>query len=163
MNKKVQSTLHNCNKSVNKRLSDSDFMLPGREDLSQWDINKDETDIVGDNRLGTPSHKLEGDTNPTLDRNNARCDTLLLAEFALPNQTSGESIQGTVLKRAKLNNGCPKGSAHANLTLNTKQHDVRQVDRCKQELAHDETAKNIFSGADSEGRQCMVLDQIMDH
>ena len=92
MTKGVQSTLCNHNKLINKRLNDSDFKLSSREDLFQWDIHKDKTIVVGDNRLGTPSHKPEGNTNPTLDCNNARCNTLLLAKFMLPDQMPGETI-----------------------------------------------------------------------
>ena len=68
-----------------------------------------------------------------------------------------------LLKCAKPNNGHPKGRAHANPALNTNLHLVQLVDRRKQELAHNEMAENMFAGADSEGRQHMVLDQITDH
>ena len=92
MTKGVQSALCDCDKSINKCLNNNNFNLPGGEDPFQWDINKDETDAVGDNRLGMPSHKPEGDMNPTINCNNARHDTLLEAELALPDQTSGGLI-----------------------------------------------------------------------
>ena len=89
-------------------------------------------------------------------------DALLLAELQLPNNNADECMRGTVIKRAKSNLGHPIGTQNADPNLDTRRYIVRMADGHEKELQHNLIATNMFTQADSEGRQFLLLDKILD-
>ena len=56
-----------------------------------------------------------------------------------------------------------KGSSHSNPYLDTHIDDVEFMDGTIKQYAANVIAENILSQVDSEGRQYLMLDEIMDH
>ena len=90
-------------------------------------------------------------------------DQLLSAELLLPNKSADDFIRGTVIKRAKNNLGQSIGTRHANVNLDTRGYIIKMSGDMKQELQHNLIAANMFTQADSEGQQFLLLDEIMDY
>ena len=97
------------------------------------------------------------------DYDNDGYDTLLSAELLLPNESEDGFIRGTVIKRAKNNLGQPKGTVHADANLDTKRYTAKMSNGMERELQHNLIATNMFTQADSEGRQFLLLDEILDY
>ena len=163
----VKKTLDEYDEVVKQRLDDKNFVLPNGEDLFHWDVDESEDDVTDDNKLGTPAHKSADDIQPTVERDlydDEQYDALLNAEVLLPDPTDkGSYIRGSVLKRAKLSDGTPKGTYNTNKALDSRRYIIRLRNGLEAELRHNEIAENLFAGADSQGRQYMQLDQIVDH
>ena len=84
-------------------------------------------------------------------------DQLLSSELLLPNKPADVFIQGTVIKRAKNNLGQPIGTRHANTNLDTRRYIVKMSNGMEQELQHNLIATDMFTQADSEGQQFLLL------
>ena len=72
-------------------------------------------------------------------------------------------IRGTVLKRARTNSGAAVGTKHSDPLFDTRMYVLLMADGTKRELQHKIIAESMFSQADSEGRQYMLLAEITDH
>ena len=72
-------------------------------------------------------------------------------------------IRGTVLKRARTNSGAAVGTKHSDPMFDTRMYVLRMSDGTERELQHSIIAENMFSQADLEGRQYMLLAEITDH
>jgi hypothetical protein len=71
--------------------------------------------------------------------------------------------KGKVIKRVKDNDGNPVGVRHANPLCDTRRYEVEIGDGEVYEFAANSIAENIYSQVDSEGRQFMLLKEILDH
>jgi hypothetical protein len=144
--------------SLRERLNDKNFHLEDGEDVYE-DTDIEFNDYENDN------HGLQSDLKETVDRddyNDEAYDQLLSAEILLPNENGDGHIRGTVNKRLKNNMGQPIGQRHNNPMLDTRQYVVKMSDGTERELQHNLIAENMFSQADSEGRQFMLLSDIAD-
>ena len=163
----VQQSIQEYDSAIQERLKDENFVLPIGEDLLHWDVDENEDDTLSDNKLGTSCLKTDDDIKPAVERdfyNDEQYDSLLSAEVLLPDPTiKGDFIRGTVIKRAKLNDGTPKGLYNKDKSLDSRRYIIRLQNGLEQELRHNEIAENLWAGADSQGRQYMQLDQIVDH
>lgn len=72
-------------------------------------------------------------------------------------------IQGTIVKRAKDNNGNPIGKRNPNIYLDTRKYEVELSDGTVEEYYANVIAENLFSQVDSEGRQYVLMKEISDH
>ena len=72
-------------------------------------------------------------------------------------------IRGTVLKRARTNSGPAVGTKHSDPLFDTRMYVLLMADGTERELQHNIIAESMFSQADSEGRQYMLLAEITDH
>ena len=79
------------------------------------------------------------------------------------NESADGFILGTVIKRAKNNLGQPIETRHTDVNLDTRRYIVKMSDGMEQELQHNLIATNMFTQADSEGRQFLLLDEILDY
>ena len=55
------------------------------------------------------------------------------------------------------------GTRHADANLDTRRYIVRMTNSTERELQHNLIATNMFTQADSEGRQFLLLDEILDY
>ena len=90
-------------------------------------------------------------------------DQFFSAELLLPNESANGFIWGTVIKRVKNNLGQPIGTRHADANLDTRRYIVKIPNDMERELQHNLITTNIFTQADSEGRQFLLLDEILDY
>ena len=88
-------------------------------------------------------------------------DTLLNAELMLPH--GDQMIRGRVAKRAKDDEGRPIGRRHDNPLLDTREYEVELPDGSTGQYTANVIAENIFSQVDEEGRQYVLLSEIVDH
>ena len=109
------------------------------------------------------SDRIMNDAVERDDHNNDEFDQLLSAEVLLPNESADGHIKETVIKRLKYSLGQPIGTRHADINLDTRMYVVKISDGMEQELQHNLIATNMFTQADSEGQQFLVLDEITDY
>jgi hypothetical protein len=75
----------------------------------------------------------------------------------------GEQIRAKVLKRARSDSGYPIGTAHANPTmLDTREYECVTEDGTVKRYTANIIAENIFAQCDDEGKQCTILDEIIE-
>jgi hypothetical protein len=72
-------------------------------------------------------------------------------------------IKGSVIKRAKGEDGNPIGRRHTNPILDTREYEVQFQDGSTTEYSANVIAENIYSQCDSEGRQFQLFTEISDH
>jgi hypothetical protein len=88
-------------------------------------------------------------------------DAYITSQVLLP---KGDQMRlGTVRRRTKDENGNPVGRANNNPILDSRLHVVDFPDGESLEYAANIIAENIYSQVDDEGRQQMLLDEIVDH
>ena len=89
------------------------------------------------------------------------CDTYINAVIMLP---SGDKIRkGTVTKRKRDHDGNPIGKENNNPKLDSREYIVTFEDGHEEELMANTIAVAIHSRTDSDGRERLVIDEIMDH
>ena len=88
-------------------------------------------------------------------------DNYLNSELLLPD--GDNMIRARVVKRAKGEDGNPIGLQHNNPLFDTREYTVEFPDGSTAEYTANIIAENLFSQADSEGRQYMILREISDH
>lgn len=97
------------------------------------------------------------------DYNNDAYDQLLSAELILSNEAANGYIRGTVIKRKKNNIEQAIWTSHSYPIFDTRMYIVKMYDGAERELQHNIIATNIFTQADSKGKQFMILDEISDY
>ena len=145
------------------RLKDDNFTLSEGEDpiYGVEDVMLDD-DINDNDNLDSPLLDTQK-MNTAVERDDyddEAYDALLSAELQLPNDNADGYMRGTVIKRAKSNLGHPIGTRNADPNLNTRRYIVRMADGHEKELQHNLIATNMFTQADSEGRQFLLLSLI---
>ena len=102
------------------------------------------------------SHAMEAD-----DFTDEAYDGYLNAELILPQ--GDRMVKGKVLKRKRGDDGAPVGVRNSNPIIDTRVYEVGFSDGSTAEYAANVIAENMFSQVDSEGRQFMLLEEIVDH
>jgi hypothetical protein len=72
-------------------------------------------------------------------------------------------LRGTVVKRAKGDDGKPVGVRNNNPILDTRRYTVRLLDGSEQELAANQIAENLYSQVNEHGQQELLFREIVNH
>jgi hypothetical protein len=160
------------NERLEKRLDDTNFTLIGDDealaytdttgDLPQWDLLEDPA--YGDM---TPDDDDYGDsikaTSPDADEiDDETYDKFIGASFMLDDREGGGNL-ATVTRRVRDYNGNMVGRRNPNPLLSTAQYEVQLEDGTTDKVFANTIAENIYSQLDSEGKQHLVMDEIIDH
>ena len=145
----VKKQMEEVDEAIKERLKDENFIIGNGED-EFLGLSDEDTELVEEAHMdGADDYTPE-----TLD-------DLLNAEVMLPH---GDSyLKGTVIKRAKGEDGNPIGRHHDNPFLDTRKYEVRMSDGSVRECMHNVVAESMFSQADSEGERHLLLDEITNH
>ncbi len=95
----------------------------------------------------------------TLDYN--EYNKFISAQVILPR--SGEKAVGRVIKRKRDEDGHFVGKSHSNPLLDTTLYDVEFEDGLVETYAANQIAEGIFAQVDDEGREYLLIDEIVDH
>jgi hypothetical protein len=87
-------------------------------------------------------------------------DQYIGAELLLPH--GDDMVHGKVIKRAR-GDGNPIGRRNMNPILDTREYEVELPDGSVSEYTANTIAENIYSQIDSEGRQFVIMSEIIDH
>ena len=158
----TKACIDEFNKAITERLKDDNSKLKEGEAIIYDDIDDDVSDS---DKLGHIEPNVQN-MNHAVERNDYdddEFDALLLAELLLPNESADGFIQGTVIKRAKNNSGQPIGTRHADANLDTRRYIFKISNDMERELQHNLIATNMFTQADLEGWQFLLLDEILDY
>ena len=155
----TKSLIEEFDIELNKRLDDTNFQLKDGEDVYPED------DILSAENENRGWHETEYDgENEMKDRDDyadGAYDQLIDAQVLLPNESGDGHIRGTVLRRAVNHMNEPIGKRHKHVGHDTRKYVVRLSDGTEKELQHNYIALNMFAQADSEGRQFMLLKEII--
>ena len=88
-------------------------------------------------------------------------DGYILSQVRLPR--GDDFMLGTVKNRVKDHNDDPVGLSNANPILDSRLYDVEFPDGAILDYAANVIAENLYSQVDSDGRQYMLLNSIVDH
>jgi hypothetical protein len=88
-------------------------------------------------------------------------DQFAMAELLLPH--GDEMVHGKVMKRARGEDGNLIGKRNANPILDTREYEVEMPGGSVAEYGVNVIAENLYSQVDSEGRQYLILSEIIDH
>jgi hypothetical protein len=72
-------------------------------------------------------------------------------------------LRGTVIKRAKGENGSPIGQRNNNPMLDTQRYTVRLMDGSEQEFAANQIAENLYAQVNEHGQHELLLCEITNH
>jgi hypothetical protein len=114
-------------------------------------VEGDDEDEVGEPPPPDPFEELTPDAY----------DQYIGAEVMIP--VAGEFKRGRVTKRVKDNEGNPIGKRHANPLCDSRRYEVEVGDGEVLEFAANVIAEGIYSQCDAEGRQFMLLKDILGH
>ena len=88
-------------------------------------------------------------------------DQYVGAELMVPH--GDEMVPRKVIKRARGEDGNPIGRRNQNPILDTREYEVEMPNGTIAEYTANTIAENIYSQVDSEGRQYLMLSEIIDH
>ena len=148
---------------VRRRLDDEDHVIgePGTDAfyLEDYDIEEERQD--GPN---TPTDEEYGDMlqEPRPEDDDIVLDAYIGAEVNME-QPDGEVIRGRVKKRARDDYGRPIGRPHRNPFLDSSMYEVELSDGTTADYMANVIAENMYSQVDEEGRQYLLLKEIVDH
>ena len=153
----VKSRLEQFDEVITERLQDQNFLLPNVDGMYLEDIDRDDEEL--NNETGSTT-----DIYTTLEQDDYTPDSYdqyLGAELLLPQ--GDEMVTGGVVKRARGQDGNPIGLRNQNPLLDTREYVVEFSDGSTAEYTANIIAENLFSQVDSEGRQYVLLNEIVDH
>ena len=138
--------------AIKRKLGDSLIAIEIDEDKMLADPFLEEIEPL-DDEDGVPQDIPEAD--------NDAYDELINAEVLLPLNDKMQS--GTVIGRAKNNDGNGQGRRDANPMLDTRIYDVMFPDGTVNKYATNIIAENMYSQVDTEGFQYQLMEEIIDH
>lgn len=148
----IKQMIEAVDKSIHTKLNDNNFISPNEENVTSY-----VEDIPGDDeQVMVQDIALDIDTY-TEDS----YDELLNAELILP--SGGQMQRGRVVKRLKNDEGIPIGVRNNNPILDSREYVVELADGTEQEFSANFIAENLYSQCDSEGRQHLMFQGIVDH
>jgi hypothetical protein len=150
----VRKKAEDFENSLKNRLDDTNFLINDaesegfyKEDIIFDDI--DDEEMVEENAI-------EQD-----DFTDDAYDQYVGAELLLPH--GDDMVHGKVVKRARGDDGNPIGRRNMNPILDTREYEVELPDGSVAEYTANTIAENIYSQVDSEGRQFVIMSEIVDH
>ena len=150
----VKNRLEEYDRVVEGRLMEGNFVLPDEHGMRLEDIDLDEE---SDDDKKQQKEEIPEQDEFTPDS----YDQYLGAELLLP--YGDQMITGRVTKRARGQDGNPIGIRNTNPLLDTREYTVEFTDGSTAEYTANIIAENLFSQVDSEGRQYLLLKEIVDH
>ena len=157
----IKKRVDDFDKAINARLDEANFVNDADnvyyldDDLDSAMNTVDETKIPSDEEYGKMLTEDKDDVEDEM------FDKYLNAELMI--DRGGETVRGTVVKRAKNDAGDPIGRRHANPKMDTREYEVEFIDGTTERYSANIVAENIYSQCDSEGNQYLVLKEIVDH
>ena len=151
----VKNKLQDFDRIIHDRLQDRNFLTPNIDGLRLEDIDEDDPDNEDANDGSNYQAPEQDDYTPET------FDQYLGAELLLPH--GDQMITGRVVKRARGQDGNPIGIRNNNPLLDTREYVVEFSDGSTAEYNANVIAENLFSQIDSEGRQYVLLKEIVDH
>ena len=140
---------------LNKRLDNQNFVSPDALNmLYEEDLEPDYIDNPRPYDPEATADDVEEDTNVF--------DEYLGAELYFDVGPDGSPWKCTVKKRLKGDDSRPIGHGHHNPLLDTRRYEV-EIDGIPHEYAANTIAENLYSQVDSEGRQQLIFQEIIDH
>ena len=136
-------------------MNDADNVYYLDDDLDSAMNTVDETKIPSNEEYGKMLTEDKDDVEDEM------FDKYLNAELMI--DRGGETVRGTVVKRAKNHAGDPIGRRHANPKMDTREYEVEFIDGTTERYSANIVAENIYSQCDSEGNQYLVLKEFVDH
>ena len=88
-------------------------------------------------------------------------DQYLTANILVERQ--GQEMRGTVMRRAKDQHGEAIGRSHPNPLLDTREFEVEYPDGSVDVLTANNIAESLYSRVDAEGREHMLMTEIIEH
>lgn len=160
------------NEALTTRLDDTNFKIKldevvfddYRDDLPQWDAWDP---AYGDEKT-TPTHD-EYDNMILEERKDMdeydddTYDGLIGASFRLDESSNNGGNLATVTRRVTDDNGNMVGKAHPNPLLSTAEYEVTLEDGTTDKYFANVICENIYSQLDSEGKENLVMNEIVDH
>ena len=151
----IKQRLIEYDEAVTLRLDDTNFIIQNPEGFALDDIDNDEAAEELAPRQASFTTPEQDDYTPEA------YDQYLGAELLLPHGDT--MVTGRVVKRAKGEDGNPIGIRNNNPILDTREYTVEFSDGSTAEYRANVIAENLFSQVDAEGRQYLLLKEIVDH
>jgi hypothetical protein len=154
------------NDGVNDRMADTDFQIDGQDYTTPY-IQDIEAKAVDDKtrRFGlVPSDEEYGDMieEEVMDVDeHADLEKYIGAQINL--DIGGEIQRGTVVKRAKGQDGSKAGKYHPNPMFDSRKYVVEFEDKATYEYEANVIASNMFSQVDDEGNTYVLFKEFSDH
>ena len=168
LNPDKKKQIDEFNEKLETLLDDKNFKLDGDDGLYMEDLDLDdnngipmETNVkvetVPDNEYGDDimEERPEDDDEEAIDK-------YLNVELILDLGSTDER-RGRVVKRSRGLDGEPIGRAHSNPLLDTREYEVEFTDGTKEKYMANVIAENMFAQVDDEGKQYLMLKEIVDH
>jgi hypothetical protein len=137
--------------TLQERLNDANFVAENAEAEGFY-----MEDITFDDDEMEESNAVEQD-----DYTGNAYDQFIGAELLLPH--GDDMVHRKVIKRARGEDGNPIGRRNINPILDTQEHEIEMPNGSVAEYTAIVIAENLYSQVDSEGRQFLLLNQIVDH
>ena len=157
------------NKKLEEKLDDTNSQADWPDEFTSMfleDMDEDYNSGVTYEEENTPTDEEYDDMiteeRPEADDAEELLDKYLNAELIL-DLGSGTERRGRVIKRSRGLDGEAIGRAHANPLFDTREYDVEFLDGSVEKYQANVIAENMFAQIDDEGRQFLLLDEIVDH
>jgi hypothetical protein len=148
---KIKDKVEIFEKTLKERLDDTNFIVENAEAQGFY-----MDDIVYDDDEMEETNAVEQD-----DYTDDAYDQYVGAELLLPH--GDQMVHGKVIKRARGEDGNPIGKRNTNPILDTREYEVEMSDGSIAEYSANVIAENLYSQVDSEGRQYLIMNEIVDH
>jgi hypothetical protein len=168
-----KKAIDHFNASLERNLDDENFEIEGDGEYDSFhalldtDVDDDYYENFGIQRDPEliPTDEEYGDMlvdeRPEADDEQA-IDNYLNTELMMDLGTGNERF-GRVVKRARGIDGEPVGRAHSNPLFDTREYHVEFTDGTQEKYAANIIAENMYAQVDDEGRQYMIIEEIVDH
>ena len=160
------------NEKVNDRLNDKNHSTGELAGTFYLDDEEDEDPVMAERRrvltptdaeygdlTGSPC--FEPDTIANDSDGDAAIDKYIGAQLRL--ELAGEAKEGKVIARATDSSGNKVGKPHSNPLFDSREFIVKFEDESQHRFRANQIAEAIYSQVDQEGRQFLILDEIVDH
>ena len=161
-NPDLKSRIDDFNRQLSIRLDDTNFVLPGNEDIDYYAQDVYDIPLQRESMNGDSSN---GDSSDNADNEPEQFDKLIGATFLLdPLAAPGNvATTATVIKRKLDPLGIPLGKYHPNPLLDTREYEVELEDGTYDSYFANTIAENLWSQCDVEGRQFNIVREIVGH
>jgi hypothetical protein len=156
----VQQLVKDFDTAIDIRLMDGNFQQAEQGVFYLEDEDEDPYDptlVPTDAEYGD----MITDPRPDVDEVDVY-DKYLNAEFLI-HCAGGDSVRARVAKRARADTGEWIGRRHTNPIFDTREYECILDDGTVERYTANVIAENLYSQCDSEGRQFLVFDEIIDH
>ena len=157
----IKKRVDDFDKAINVRLDEANFVNDAdnvyylNDDLDSAMNTVDEMQIPSNEEYGKMLIEDKDDVEDEM------FDKYLSAELMIDHD--GETVRGTIMKRAKNDARDPIGRQITNPKMDTREYEVEFIDGTTERYSANIMAENIYSQCNSEGNQYLVLKEIVDH